>query len=148
MIKVARERTVRVRDVMAMDLFVIPVGTSRMEAAAMLAQRRVGGAPVVSRSGKPVGIVSRADLLDPRHQGEDVLVEHAMTRVLYAVKPSDPLMAAVRLMASEKIHRVLVTDEHGHLVGLVSTMDVLRALAESEPEHDVPLEYVKLGAHA
>jgi CBS domain-containing protein len=38
----------------------------------------------------------------------------------------------VRLMASEDVHRAVVVDEHGKLAGIVSTMDVLRALARGE----------------
>lgn len=144
MIKVAREKTVHVGDVMTRDLVVIPVGTALDEASNLLASFRVSGAPVVTRSGKPVGIVSRADILDPRHQGIATCVEDVMTRVLYAVRPGDTLAAAARLMTTERIHRVLVADEQGTLLGLVSAMDVVRAVAEGAPEHDVPLEYVKL----
>lgn len=147
MVKIARERSVLVRDVMATNLLLVTVGTSLTEAAAMLAEWRISGAPVVSRTGKPVGIVSRGDILDPRHQGVARTVEDVMTRVLYAVRPGDSLVAAARLMTAEHIHRVLVADEQGRLVGLVSAMDVVRAVADTE-SHDAPLEYVQLGSPA
>lgn len=145
MVKFAREKSVLVRDVMATDLLLVTVGTPLPEAAAMLAEWRISGAPVVSRSGKPIGIVSRGDILDPRHQGVAHAVEDVMTRVLYAVRPGDTLVSAARLMTAEHIHRVLVADEDGRLVGLVSAMDVVRVVAESE-SHDAPLEYVQLGS--
>jgi CBS domain-containing protein len=144
MIKLGRERTVRVSDVMSTNLIVLDVHMRLGEAAAVLSERRISGAPVVSGSAKPLGIVSRADLLDPRHQGNETTVEAAMTRVLYAVRPTDPLMAAVRLMATENIHRVIVVDEAGLLAGIVTSMDVMRVLARGEPDEEVPLEYVPL----
>lgn len=144
MIKLGRERTVRVADVMSTNLIVLDVHMSLGEAAAVLSDRRISGAPVVSGSAKPLGIVSRADLLDRRHQGEEASVEAAMTRVLYAVRPTDPLVAAVRLMATENIHRVIVVDDAGLLAGIVTSMDVVRALARGEPDDEVPLEYVPL----
>ena len=52
-----------------------------------------------------------------------------MTRVVRAVRPGDPVMFAVRLMADENVHRVVVVDDDGKLAGIVSAMDVLRALA-------------------
>lgn len=144
MIKLGREKAVRVSEVMSANLIVLGVHMSLGEAAAVLSEHRISGAPVVSSSAKPLGIVSRADLLDPRHQGEQTTVADAMTRVLYAVRPTDPLMSAVRLMATENIHRVVVVDGAGLLSGIVTSMDVMRALARSEPDDQVPVEYVAL----
>ena len=144
MIKLGREKAVRVSDVMTTNLVVIDVHLTLGEAAAVLAEHRISGAPVVSGSAKPLGIVSRADLLDPRHQGSDTTVEAAMTRVLYAVRPTDPVLSAVRLMATENIHRVIVVDGSGLLAGIVTSMDVMRALARGEPDEEVPVEYVPL----
>ena len=95
MIKLGREKAVRVSDVMSTNLIVLDVHMSLGEAAAVLSEHRISGAPVVSGSAKPLGIVSRADLLDPRHQGAQTTVADAMTRVLYAVRPTDPVMAGI-----------------------------------------------------
>lgn len=144
MIKLGRERTARVSDVMSTNLIVVDVHMSLGEAAAVLSEHRISGAPVVSGSAKPLGIVTRADLLDPRHQGAQTTVADAMTRVLYAVRPTDSIMAAVRLMATENIHRVVVVDGAGLLSGIVTSMDVMRALARGEPEDALAVEYVAL----
>jgi CBS domain-containing protein len=50
-----------------------------------------------------------------------------MTRHIVAVAPDTSLRDAVRRMLEDRIHRVLVV-EGGHLLGIVSTIDVLRAL--------------------
>lgn len=144
MIKLARERAARVSDVMSRSVQTIPQGTDLPAAAAQLAGWRVSAAPVVDRNGRAIGIVSRADLLDPRHFKVGATVDDAMTRVLYAVRPTDSAMAAVRLMVKENIHRVAVVNEAGELVGMLSAMDILRTLALSEAEQDVEIEYVPL----
>jgi predicted transcriptional regulator len=144
MIKLAREKTARVEDVMSKDVVILDVRMTVEVASNVLAERRIGGAPVVGPSGKPVGIVSRADLLDPRHRGPQATVADAMTRVLYAVRPSDALLAAVRIMAAENIHRVVVVDERGGIEGIVTSMDVVRALAHGATQDGVDVEYVKL----
>ena len=145
MIKLAREQGIRVVDIMTKDLFVIRSDTPLAKAAALLSERRIIGAPVVSAStGKPVGVVSRADLVDPGRQALGSTVETAMTRILYGVRPTDPAISAVGLMVNEKIHRVIVVDGNGKLVGIVTAMDILRSLVHAGPKPSVPLEWVPL----
>jgi CBS-domain-containing membrane protein len=146
MIKLGRETTVRVGDVMSPRLITVDVSMSPREAAAALAEHRISGAPVVSGSANLVGIVSRADLIDPRHQSGEATLADVMTRVLYAVRTTDPVMAAVRLMVDESIHRVVVVDASGALAGIVTSMDIMRALARSEPSEGIALEYVPLAS--
>jgi len=143
MVKIARESVVHVSDRMTHPVFTIASGTSIIEATALLAARRIGGAPVVSPKGRPLGVVTRADLLDPRHVGSTDPVDTAMTRVLFAVRPTDPLMAAVSLMVKENIHRVLVVEPGGILAGIVTSMDVMRALVP-EGELAEPIEFVEV----
>jgi CBS domain-containing protein len=63
----------------------------------------------------------------------DALQEHtvseAMTPAVYAVAPQTPLAEAAAYMLRLKIHRVLVL-EAGKLVGILTTTDVVRAVAE------------------
>ena len=63
----------------------------------------------------------------------DVLGEHtvseAMTRTLCALSPDTDVPAAAAYMLKAGIHRVLVVDE-SRLVGIVSTIDIVRAVAE------------------
>ena len=66
-----------------------------------------------------------------------------MTRVLFAVLPTDPVTAAVRLMVREGIHRVLVVSDTGGLLGIVTSMDVLRAIADRSA--DPGTELTRLG---
>jgi CBS domain-containing protein len=56
-------------------------------------------------------------------------VDEVMTRDAILLSPNDTVLAAADLMRERAIHRVLVVDE-GKLVGIVSTLDVARAVAE------------------
>jgi predicted transcriptional regulator len=88
-----------------------------------------------------LGVVSHSDLLDPRHDGApDTPILDVMTRVVFAVRADDPLVWAIRLMVEERVHRVIVADDAGQLVGVVVPMDVLRVMV---PESPLPssLEY-------
>jgi CBS domain-containing protein len=63
----------------------------------------------------------------------DVLADHAvaevMSRVLCALPPDATLAQAAAYMLSAGVHRVLVMQD-GELRGLVTTSDILRAVAE------------------
>lgn len=57
-------------------------------------------------------------------------VRDVMTRELISVAPEDPLPSVARLMRDRRVHRVLVLRE-GRLVGILSSFDVVCAVAES-----------------
>lgn len=129
MIKLATAREPRVRDVMTSYVVTVPFTATVGDAVRTLHESRVSGAPVLGSSGRILGIVSRADLLDPRHAANPELpVPDVMTRVIFAVRADDPLSWALRLMVEERIHRVMVTDDEGRLVGILVPMDILRAM--------------------
>jgi CBS domain-containing protein len=131
-------KQMRVRDIMTTKVITLPREATTGEAARCLTTHRVSGAPVVDR-GRIVGVVSKTDLLDMRTRPSepgDLTVDDVMTHLIFAVRPSDPAMLAVRLMVEEGIHRAVVVDEGGRLAGVISPMDVLRALARGEPVQD------------
>lgn len=51
-----------------------------------------------------------------------------MTREVISVSPDSTLAAACRVMTNQSIHRIFVT-EHARLVGVLSSFDVVRAIA-------------------
>jgi CBS-domain-containing membrane protein len=63
----------------------------------------------------------------------DVLREHtaseAMTRTLCALPPDTEVPAAAQYMLKAAIHRVLVVED-ARLIGIVTTTDIVRAVAE------------------
>ena len=61
---------------------------------------------------------------------EDLTVADLMTTEIVSVAPHLPVPAVAALLAERHLHRVFVAAEHGP-VGVISTMDVLRALSGS-----------------
>ena len=53
---------------------------------------------------------------------------------IISVSPDTPLMELVATIASRRIGAVLVLDDSGHLAGIVSERDVVKALAARGPE--------------
>ena len=58
-----------------------------------------------------------------------------MTPAVFAVAPDTPVRRVVSDMIGLHVHRLFVVDDDGILVGVISTMDVLKRLHQSsEPE--------------
>jgi CBS domain-containing protein len=80
---------------------------------------------------------SSADLVERMSTSEgpewDVLSEHrvgeVMTRGILALPPDTDVAEGARLMVGRKIHRLLIAEDHT-LIGIVSSMDYVRAAAE------------------
>jgi len=111
------------------------------EAIELLTHCGISGAPVIDEAGRPVGVVSRADILvhdreaidyvvpadDEEGPGADC-VRDIMTPAVFCVSPDAPASRVVREMTELKVHRLFVVDDCGTLVGVISVLDVLRRL--------------------
>lgn len=122
-----------VRDIMSANVYTVEADASAEEAAWGLTRRHIGGAPVRDREGNLVGVLSKGDLVNPEPsqwiKGE-ATVGDLMNPDILAVYTEDPALAAAAGMIERNIHRVLVLDENQKLVGIVTSMDVVRAVAE------------------
>lgn len=151
-VKAALAKIVRVGDVMSRRVITVEASATPTEAAEVLTKHKIDGAPVV-QSDRVLGVVSKSDLIDPRHRDASS-VDAVMTRLVYAVRESDPAYLAVQLMVDEAIHRAVVVDDLGRLCGIVAPLDILRAIREGKtiaPNAEVQVDYVDLrklgGAH-
>ena len=119
------------------------------QAVATLVDRKFSAAPVIDEAGRPVGVVSRTDLLNHRSQraaylpgatgrvGEDpgpvpladeAAVRDVMTPAVFCVGPDTAAEKVVEKMLGLNVRRVFVVADEGVLVGVVSAFDVLRGL--------------------
>jgi CBS domain-containing protein len=103
------------------------------EVAALLTELGIGGVPLVSVDRKLVGIVSKTDLARARQEGT-LAGEIASPNVV--TLPGDATLAeAVALMSAKNLHRIPVVAEDGQVIGIVSSLDVMRWLAKPEGAH-------------
>ena len=71
-------------------------------------------------------------------RARDVMQEDVVT-----VSPDLPLLDAHQLFVSEEIHGAPVVDEEGALVGVISSADLLRAVAEEHGAARVEANYLR-----
>lgn len=108
--------------------------TSVTELASLLLDRAIGCVPVVDADGRPIGIVSRSDLL----KGEAAVVGDAktaadiMTCTPISIPETIPISDAAAIMAFEGVHHLPALGSLGRCVGVLSSLDVLRWLARHD----------------
>jgi CBS domain-containing protein len=122
--------------VMTRAVVCVRPGESADKALRLLVEHAVNGLPVVDGEGRPIGMLSRGDLLEERlevlTEGERAglaRVGDLMTAQAVSLPESATVADASELMASYGVHRVPVVDGAGRLVGIVSALDVLRWLS-------------------
>ena len=136
------------------------------ELAALFVCYNISAAPVADRDGLCIGLVSKSDLIrryaelpgadlqlddqigradleqDPSER-QVVAAPHTvadvMTPLIFSVLEEATIAEAAALMAYEGVHHLMVRQQEGQPVGMLSSLDVLRQLAVDEG-HLVPKE--------
>ena len=146
------------KDLMCPNPVSIDESATIREGVAFLVDKGFSAAPVIDRAGRPVGVLSRADVLvhdreqvhhltgPEYYHGADLAtqkelrdgfqieevdqtsIKEIMTPVVYSVLPEAPVTEVINQMMGLKVHRLFVVDADGVLVGVISTMDVLNHL--------------------
>jgi IMP dehydrogenase len=97
------------------------------DARALMARHRISGFPVVEKGGRLVGIVTNRDM---RFAGNvDQPISELMTRDnLVTVRPGTTEAEARRLLHAHRIEKLLVVDDAGRCIGLITVKDIERAV--------------------
>lgn len=141
------------KDIMTTDVVSIYDDMTLEEAARILLDKDISGAPVLNRSGLLVGVLTEGDLirtqkslaqplfltfldavfpLNYKEINEDlqaltaIKVADLMTETIYSLGPEAEERDIADLMVQRQINRVPIVDR-GALVGIVSRQDMVRA---------------------
>lgn len=150
----------RVKEIMSRDVVTIRAGDTVHEALSLMGENRVSALPVVDSHDHCVGILSTSDLIDMTRDVDDDLyqldlvdstsrrflldklthsmggesVQSYMSETVTSIDPEVTIGAATRELLRNRIHHLPVVDANNHLVGIVSTMDILGELADLAPD--------------
>jgi CBS domain-containing protein len=152
-----------VRDVMNPSVLTFPADRTVSELAGFLTEHEISGVAVVDARHKLVGVVSVTDIAEQRSdqetlspelgtrwqkrmnadeigqlrvRREGLVVRDIMTPTVYTVPDETPVSEVALTMIAGRIHRLFVT-RLGHVVGIVTTLDLLRLLCD-QPDAGVP----------
>lgn len=149
------------RDIMTRNVITVSMEMDLQSAALVFAAHSISGAPVIDGDRMLVGVVSGRDLVrhtarhladaptsakfssaelntlaELRHdfeaqRGSVLKVLDIMTPYAVSAAEETPALEVAQIMCREKVHRVLILDE-GRLTGIVTSMDLVRAVANSK----------------
>ena len=123
------EKVKRAETGMIVDPITIAPTTLLREAFEIMREHDISGLPVVEGD-KPVGILTSRDV---RFEDRlDLPVSELMTRELITAQPGVAQEEARELLHKHRIEKLLVVDDAGRLVGLITIKDLLQA--EKHPE--------------
>jgi CBS domain-containing protein len=151
----APNRGRRVSDVMTSPPITVVPTTPFKEIVSLLTTNRISAVPVVDADGRPIGIVSEADLLlkeanpnpqQGRHlfdtparrrdlvRAAGLVASDLMSSPVHTVLASAGLGEAARLLHDRGVKRLAVVDEDSVLVGIVSRGDALTAFLRPDAD--------------
>ncbi len=142
---------VPVSQVMTRNPIAVAGSETLRELARLLTENEISGVPVVDAQERVIGVISRTDLVLQLLQGPEGSVPKPFLESIagglaygsdaeseefgtisdymnpepITVTPETPVSEVAHLMAEERVHRIIVVDDGGHLLGIVTTLDVL-----------------------
>ena len=94
------------------------------DALHLMQENRIGGIPVVDAENRLIGIVTNRDLRFQRDMGRRI--DDVMTKEGLVTTHSSELEHAAGVLLANKIEKLPVVDEKGHLVGLITYKDITK----------------------
>jgi CBS domain-containing protein len=154
-----------VKDVMSTQVVAVRENATFKEMAARMRDSLVSAFPVIDVEGRVIGVVSEADMLNKEadqaapgtvasllsfrnhEKAAGVTAADLMTSPPVTIGPDDPVVEAARLMRDRRIKRLPVTNATGHLIGVISRVDVLSVFSRPDAHirHEVMDEMVRGG---
>ena len=117
----------RVEDIMSTPV-VFTQRTVKVEhLKAMFTRKNINAVPVIDEDGSISGIVSSSDLV--ACHDESKLVGEIMSKRVHISVLHNRVKDAAKVMVKHGVHHLVVMDD-GKVVGMLSSMDVMKALSE------------------
>jgi predicted transcriptional regulator len=129
-------------EIMTREVITLKPEMTAEHAAWVLATNGINGAPVLDDGNRLVGMLSKSDLIDPaRDDGGDLAtpIHRIMSTTVPAVRVDSSALEAVHFMAAQHLERVIVVNQGGLVVGILTPTDIVKAVDQgrgfgSEPE--------------
>jgi CBS domain-containing protein/anti-sigma regulatory factor (Ser/Thr protein kinase) len=117
-----------IKQVMKEKVITVEPDTTMKQLKGILRVNRISGVPVVDK-GRLVGVISMEDLLQAIEDGEiNAPVSQRMTTQLITVLETEPLVEAVKKFSQFDVGRVLVVNNQGTLIGILTVNNITRGL--------------------
>lgn len=116
-------------------------------------QQTIGGVPVVDADDRPLGMISKTDLVAmyARHRGTLPIIDSfdsfdafdaslpaaappavardLMSSVVFTLREDESIARAASFFAAKRLHRAPVVDVNGKVIGVLTSLDFVRGMA-------------------
>ena len=120
----------RVRDIYHKGVILCKPDSPLQEVVRVMADTEIHAVMVTEREGEPpIGVVSHIDVI--AHYGENLSTIHArdvMTADVISILEDATVGEAAKKLLESKISRLLVVNEQGRPLGILSTTDIIREI--------------------
>jgi CBS domain-containing protein len=108
---------------------------SALDVAKLMAKHRIGSIVVTEGNNKsPVGMVTERDIIKKvtaqNKSADRVAVKHIMSSPLVTVKSIDSIDTAAERITENRVKRLVVLEQDGSMVGILSVSDIAKKLAK------------------
>jgi acetoin utilization protein AcuB len=130
------------QDLMTSPVTWLPSESTLLEAWTTMQHKGIHHLPVMSVQGVLVGMVSNHELLPYAHDLESVdspgpSAGHTLTRVMnsqvLSATPTTEVREIAHVMLDEQVNAIPILNSSRHLVGILTTSDILRAIVHRSP---------------
>lgn len=130
------------QDLMTSPVTWLPSDSTLLEAWTVMKRKGIHHLPVTSVHGTLVGMISNHDLLPHAHELESVnlpepFASHKLARVMssrvLSATPTTEIREIAHVMLDEHVGAIPILDSSRHLVGILTTSDILRAIVHRSP---------------
>lgn len=122
----------RIEEVMSQNVYCLYPDLKMQAVVEFFPKNHISGAPVLSRDGHLVGVISMEDLIRALIVYDlDAPVQQYMSSQLITVKGKDPVVEALKKFVSMNVGRLPVVDDAGKLIGILTKGDITRGLLKA-----------------
>ena len=130
----------RVAELMETNVLTVGRDATVADVIVTMSDAHVSSLPVVDRHGRMLGIISNTDVLNAEAESDEgglrtllnsTTAGAIMTNRPLAVSPETTVREAAQQMLYADVHRLYVV-EHDRVVGVISTTDIVRAVATAQ----------------
>lgn len=104
----------------------------------LMVRRHIGCVPVIDERGRPIGMITKFDVVEQllaartRGAAAPATAGAAMMPLAITLDEHASVAHAAAMMSIEDVHHVAIVATGGALIGVVSTMDIVRWLAAND----------------
>lgn len=94
----------------------------------LISRKNINAIPVLEEDGTITGIISTSDVAKCHDENE--IVQNIMSDRVHIVLKNNRVQDAAAIMVKNSVHHLVVMEE-GQVIGMVSSMDIMKVFAEN-----------------